>query len=214
MQNREGKPLRKIGEMGRSHFAAILRQMAKEPDSSAGAGYLVCSIGAPFAEYQVRNLFEWYEPGYGPILRFRVQNHGGDRILYGDTLWYLDGEDMRSSEGWELRKIEAKVGPEKPVEPEPEGKKFDSGKRRFSLIPKGVLREVIDVLEHGAAKYGVDNWQKVDDAKNRYYNALHRHVSAWWEDGEKVDPDTGKHHLAHAACNVLFLLWFELNEKP
>jgi hypothetical protein len=30
-----------------------------------------------------------------------------------------------------------------------------------------------------------------------------------WNDGESVDPETGISHLAHAACNLLFLLDYE-----
>jgi hypothetical protein len=91
------------------------------------------------------------------------------------------------------------------------GQKFDSGKRRFSLVPKGTAEEVIDVLDIGATKYSDDNWMKVPNARTRYYDALMRHVSAWWN-GEKKDPETGKHHLAHAICCALFLIWFDKNE--
>lgn len=66
---------------------------------------------------------------------------------------------------------------------------------------------MVRVLEFGAKKYAVDNWKKVPDAENRYREALLRHVVAY-ASGEEVDPETGESHLAHAACCVLFLLWF------
>ena len=94
------------------------------------------------------------------------------------------------------------------VEAKPEGKKFDSGKPRWSLLPRGTLLKVIQVLEAGAVKYDVDNWKSVPDARTRYYDAMNRHIEAWWG-GEKQDPETGIHHLAHATCCALFLIWLD-----
>ena len=88
------------------------------------------------------------------------------------------------------------------------GMKFDSNKPRHSLLPKGAVNSVIKVLEFGAKKYDADNWQKVDNAEERYYNAAMRHIDSWWN-GEKCDPETGIHHLAHAATNLFFLMWFD-----
>ena len=92
------------------------------------------------------------------------------------------------------------------------GEKFDNEKPRFSLLPKGVLSKVITVLEIGSKKYQKDNWQHVEGAKTRYFDALHRHVDAWWS-GERNDPETGQHHLAHAVCCAMFLMWFDDTEK-
>jgi hypothetical protein len=91
---------------------------------------------------------------------------------------------------------------------ETQGKKFDQNKPRMSLLPKGALNAVIRVLEFGAAKYQVDNWKHVPDAKTRYYNAMQRHIDAWWH-GEQKDTETGEHHLAHAICCGMFLMWFD-----
>lgn len=92
------------------------------------------------------------------------------------------------------------------------GRKFDTGKLRMSLIPIKCLNAIMGVLEFGASKYAIDNWQAVPDAKTRYYDALLRHLFAWRE-GEAIDPESGKHHLAHAGCCVIFLLWFALSKK-
>jgi len=88
------------------------------------------------------------------------------------------------------------------------GMKFDGNKPRYSLLPKGVVNSVVEVLEFGAKKYSADNWQEVDNAEERYYNAAMRHIDSWWN-GEKRDPETGIHHLAHAATNLFFLMWFD-----
>jgi hypothetical protein len=93
------------------------------------------------------------------------------------------------------------------------GIKFDSQKPRWSLLPSGTISEVIDVLEYGAVKYAPDNWKYVPDLHNRYYDALMRHIEAWWS-GEKADPETGRSHLAHAACCILFLMWADKQPDP
>ena len=88
------------------------------------------------------------------------------------------------------------------------GIKHDSRKPRWSLLPSGVIEQVVCVLEIGASKYLPNNWQHLPDARVRYYDALMRHVQAWWS-GERLDPETHSHHLAHAACCIFFLLWLD-----
>lgn len=86
--------------------------------------------------------------------------------------------------------------------------KQDNGKPMWDLLPFGPVGEIVKVLTFGAEKYGPENWRMVPDAKNRYFAALMRHITAWW-DGEMVDPESGLHHLAHAGCCLLFLTWFD-----
>ena len=66
----------------------------------------------------------------------------------------------------------------------------------------------ININEIGTVVQGANNWQEVDNAEERYYNAAMRHIDLWWN-GEKRDPETGIHHLAHAATNLFFLMWFD-----
>lgn len=88
------------------------------------------------------------------------------------------------------------------------GKKLDAGKLRYNLLPVHATRRIVEVLTFGANKYSPDGWHHVQDAKARYTAALYRHVEAW-RAGETTDPESGNHHLAHAACCVIFLLAFE-----
>lgn len=88
-------------------------------------------------------------------------------------------------------------------------KKDDAGKLRFDLVSPLFEEAVADVLTYGADKYAPNQWKEVENAKDRYYAALRRHLSAWRK-GEKIDSESGKSHLAHAACNIMFLL--ELDE--
>jgi hypothetical protein len=88
------------------------------------------------------------------------------------------------------------------------GVKYDNNKLRWSLVPEGVMDEVIQVLEYGAKKYAPDNWKHVPQATTRYYDAAMRHINAWWQ-GEGFDAETKRSHLAHAICCLMFLQWLE-----
>ena len=87
---------------------------------------------------------------------------------------------------------------------EVQGRKCDGGKLEYGLLPPLALEETVKVLTFGAQKYERDNWQKVPDAKRRYFDALQRHVWSW-KQGEQIDPESGIHHLAHAMCCLMFL---------
>lgn len=82
--------------------------------------------------------------------------------------------------------------------------KADSGKVRLELLPSRAVEAVGRVLTLGARKYAPDNWRKVDDL-SRYTGAALRHIFAHMG-GEKLDPESGEHHLAHAACCLLFIV--------
>lgn len=88
-----------------------------------------------------------------------------------------------------------------PVAP---GRKDDVGKLRWDLLPSSIV-QVVDVITYGAHKYGDNNWRSLESPRARYGAAMFRHFTAWlW--GERCDPESGKHHLAHAATNALFLM--------
>lgn len=86
-----------------------------------------------------------------------------------------------------------------------EGRKDDALKTRYDLLPWRGLDAVAQVLTKGAEKYAPDNWRKVEGWRWRYFRAAVGHLMKWWG-GEKLDPEWGLPHLAHAACCVLFLL--------
>lgn len=92
------------------------------------------------------------------------------------------------------------------------GEKHDAEKPRWDLLPLEPVAEVVDILTFGAKKYAPDGWKQVPEPRRRYYAAAMRHLTAWFL-GEKLDKESGKSHLAHALCCLLFLLWFDLHEK-
>ena len=89
--------------------------------------------------------------------------------------------------------------------------KFDNGKPMWDLLPYEAVEEVVKVMTYGANKYEPHGWKTVPDADNRYFAALMRHLVAH-KKGEKIDPESGKLHLSHAACNMLFMLAVELSK--
>lgn len=146
-------------------------------------------------------------------------------VIIQDNLdWYIEAWEGRASIIWQ-RHTQPEELPFIDDEPKSindqyaeieqvrqDGLKFDNGKPRHSLLPKGSISSIIAVLEFGAKKYEANNWQKVDNAKERYYDAAMRHIDSWWS-GEKFDQETGIHHLAHAATNLFFLKWFDDKEN-
>ncbi|MFN9899957.1 MAG: dATP/dGTP diphosphohydrolase domain-containing protein, partial [bacterium] len=69
------------------------------------------------------------------------------------------------------------------------GVKFDGAKLRWSLLPLRAVEDVVKVLEFGARKYAPDNWMKVPDARERYWDAAMRHMIEW-KAGDKKDGET------------------------
>lgn len=92
-----------------------------------------------------------------------------------------------------------------------DGWKADQGKTDWALLPPDALQEVAEVFTRGAEKYGPRNWEK-GLSYGRVFSACMRHLWSFWM-GEENDPEWGKHHLAHAACCVLFLLTYQLRKK-
>lgn len=88
------------------------------------------------------------------------------------------------------------------------GKKYDAGKPRIELLPDLALEEVAKVMNFGAKKYGDYNWAKGMDW-SRLVGALKRHTGQF-NRGVDFDEETGLSHMAHAACDALFLLEYHL----
>ena len=113
------------------------------------------------------------------------------------TMTYKDDEKPSTCVPSEFAKNELKLAT-----------KFDEGKRDWSLLPLDSMEEIVKVLEFGANKYAAHNCSSNGGFKyTRVINATLRHIFAFMR-GQDNDPETGISHLAHAGCNILFILHF------
>ena len=87
------------------------------------------------------------------------------------------------------------------------GIKNDTGKIQLSLVPPELEMAVGTILSYGAKKYSPFNWRE-GISYSRVMDALKRHLNAY-NRGEMRDSETGESHLAHAACNIAFLIAFD-----
>lgn len=88
-----------------------------------------------------------------------------------------------------------------------EGRKDDSEKLRYDLIPPEAMEALAFILTYGAQKYGDRNWEQ-GMRWGRPFAALMRHMWSWWR-CEGVDEETGKSHLWHAMACIAFLITYE-----
>lgn len=101
------------------------------------------------------------------------------------------------------------------------GQKDSKGKLAWRLLPLDAVEEVVRVLMFGAWEkvrpdgskgYGANNWERVENAADEYYDAAVRHLTEWRK-GRVEDPESKRHVLAHAVCATLFVLALELRGK-
>ena len=82
--------------------------------------------------------------------------------------------------------------------------KADAGKPCLSLVPWQIAYDIAEVRKYGNDKYGdSESWKRVD--RQRYIDALLRHILAFATNPESVDEESGIEHYKHAACNMAFL---------
>lgn len=84
--------------------------------------------------------------------------------------------------------------------------KADEGKLQLTLVPTELIRAVARIRMYGNQKYpegGPDNWKAVEP--ERYRDALFRHLLAYLDDPDGVDPESGLPHLWHLTTNAAFL---------
>lgn len=77
-------------------------------------------------------------------------------------------------------------------------------KAPLSTVPANVLAEVGVAMLEGALKYGRHNYRQAGVRASVYYDALMRHIMAWWE-GEDIDPDSGLPHIVKAIATLVVL---------
>jgi len=74
----------------------------------------------------------------------------------------------------------------------------------FSTVPARVIAEVGLGMLEGAVKYGRHNYRLAGVRASVYYDAVFRHMGAFWE-GEDIDPDSGLSHVTKAIASLVVL---------
>lgn len=125
------------------------------------------------------NVGEYLDEGYRVYRRIPVAKQGGD-------------------EQWSPQAVAAAAQP-------PRAKTDDAAKPPLAWLPWGGLEEVAWVQEYGYKKYGdrLNYLRGMEVSRN--VSCAHRHLAAYMQ-GDKIDSESGRSHLAHAACRLLFAL--------
>lgn len=79
-----------------------------------------------------------------------------------------------------------------------------SAKVPSSTRSAAVDMEIGVAMMEGARKYGRHNYRVASIKASVYYDAIMRHMAAWWE-GEDVDPDSGLSHITKALATLYVL---------
>lgn len=86
----------------------------------------------------------------------------------------------------------------------------NAGKLQWSYLFEisFAIKAVIGVLMFGAKKYARGNWKKggPNASQTSLMDSTMRHLEARAR-GERVDPESGEFHLAHAICNLCFFMY-------
>ena len=108
-------------------------------------------------------------------------------------------EELRERATEETRERDPLTGGEK-------GKKL----AELGAIDPDSLMELAKVAGYGSGKYSRLNYMK-GYKWSLSYDAMQRHLLLFWG-GESIDPESGLHHLAHAAWHCMTLLSYDERE--
>lgn len=78
------------------------------------------------------------------------------------------------------------------------------GKVPRSTTSARVFAEVGLAMLEGALKYGRHNYRIAGVRASVYYDAVDRHLGAWWE-GQDLDPASGLSHITKAIAGLMVL---------
>lgn len=127
-------------------------------------------------------------------------------IRDGETPLFYEGEPLTSEEQYDqiLSEEARKLEQTKSTNPK-DILARDEQRVLLHLLPSPGLIHTALAMMDGARKYGPYNWRDEGVGAGTYVSAAMRHLRDWL-DGEEDAPDSGVHHLGHAAACVLILL--------
>ena len=133
----------------------------------------------------------------------------GDLILYadvkGDNFDPVKGLGAEIRHGAVIARPMLKPSNQHDTHSQDKAKTDDKGKPPLAKIPLALLNEVADVMEYGHAKYGDYNNFKKGMEISRNLSCALRHIYKF-QNGEDLDQESTKSHLAHAATRLAFVL--------
>ena len=91
------------------------------------------------------------------------------------------------------------------------GKRYNEGKLKWSLVSCKALEPMVRVLMFGAEKYDSWNWSK-GLKYTEICESLQRHLNAFIQ-GEDNDSESKLSHVGHILCNAMFLSYMFLFKK-
>lgn len=83
--------------------------------------------------------------------------------------------------------------------------RHNQGKVQLREVDPAFIIGLGEVLTAARGFYDEGNWQKETKFSTPYESAQ-RHLLKFWS-GQELDDQTGKHHLLHAATNLMFLFY-------
>lgn len=156
----------------------------------------------------------------------RVPDNGGKEHFEGGAMNDVTGtvDEYLLKQGERMQNVNPALRKNgRTAERDPDGKdphspgaKLDAGKNRLGLVLMGfasALEEVGRVGTYGANKYCSNGWKEVENAEERYTDAMFRHLKEEGV-GNIMDPETNLYHAAQTAWNALARLHFVLKQHP
>ncbi len=160
---------------------AMLSRTPSVPDENGVLAVPGCLATGPTTT--AGKAVDWYKPWSNPTV---VSHTGIDLAPY---LERLISQPDPCIEGLKASNPKDSVGVSKPP---------------MSTVSAVVMAEVGVAMLEGACKYGRHNYRSVGVMSSVYYDATHRHLTAWWE-GQDDDPDSGLSHITKAIASLTVL---------
>jgi len=79
-------------------------------------------------------------------------------------------------------------------------------KTPWSYLPMDALKGIAKAMKHGEKKHGDKSYLQHGDGERVYFEALIRHLFAWFYDSQTIDKESGIHHLDLAGANLVILI--------
>lgn len=135
-----------------------------------------------------------------------------DGPMRGEVMWVADTMliDVRETGSYVILQHLTQPAPpalvldDSPV-PESKALTYDNGKLPLANLPWAAVREMSAVQAYGHEKYkDFNNYRKGMEVTRNLSCSL-RHIMSYI-DGEDLDPESNRSHLAHAMCRLAFVL--------